>query len=177
MIDLYLFEIKCAEEIGDYRLADSLDSKLMRIASSNHREIQKKITRKVESDSAIKDVSFSNSRQKFIVSADQSLSNFTKREIQSLAGPYPVSFRYSNKTIDELMSGESEDPMQRHLNELEQLGPDYVGLDSLDGMEPSDEDLRFTAEHPENEFNEDPEDIDAFLLEFARDNMRTQPGY
>ena len=30
MIDLYLFEIKCAEEIGDFRLADALDKKWMR---------------------------------------------------------------------------------------------------------------------------------------------------
>jgi hypothetical protein len=177
MIDVYLFEIKCAEEIGDYRLADALDQRLTRIASTNHRDIQKKIVRKVESDSAIKDISFSNSRQKFIVSADQSLSNSKKREIKSLAGPYSVTFRYSNKTIDELMSGGSEDPMQRHLNELGQLGPDYIGLDALDNMEPSDEDLRFTAEHPEDELSGNPDDLDEFLLEFARDNMRKQPGY
>ena len=88
-----------------------------------------------------------------------------------------MAFRYSNKTIDELMGGGSEDPMRRHLKDLEQLGPDYVGLDALDDMEPSDEDLRFTAEHPEDELSGDPDDLDEFLLEFSRDNMRKQPGY
>jgi hypothetical protein len=174
MIDLYLFEIKCAEEIGDYRLADSLDNKLVRMASSDHKAIQKAILKKISNNEAIKDVYFSNSRQKFIVSADQSVNNSDKREIQKLAGPFSVSFRYSNKTIDELMAGESEDPTQRHLDSLEQMGPDYIGLDALDDMEPTDEELRFTAEHPADDLGGD---LDEFLLEFARDNARKLPGY
>jgi hypothetical protein len=171
MIDLYLFEIKCAEEIGDYRLADSLDNRLVRMASSDHKAIQKAILKKISNNEAIKDVYFSNSRQKFIVSADQSVNNSDKREIQKLAGPFSVSFRYSNKTIDELMGGDSEDPIQRHLDSLEQMGPDYIGLDDTD---PTDAELKYTVEHPADDLGGD---LDEFLLEFARDNARKLPGY
>ena len=174
MIKDFLFEIKCAEEIGNYKLADALDYRLVKLAAANHKDIQKKISKKVERESAIKDISFSNTQQKFIVSAEQSLNNSVKRQIKELAGPYAVSFRYSNKNIDELMSGMPEDPMQRHLDELEQLGPDYVGLDEFDNMEPTDEDLRFTAEFPDE--NEESE-MDDFYLEHALKHIKTLPGY
>ena len=174
MIDLYLFEIKCAEEIGDFRLADALDKKLVRIAKSDHKDILRKITRKTKSDSAVEDVSFSKTRQKFVVKVKPSLNDTLKRKIKDLAGPYSVSFRYSNKTIDELM-GESEDPMQRHLDELDLLGPDYIGLDRMDEMEPSEADLEYTAEFPAEDSSDDA--LDEFLLEFARKNMRSLPGY
>jgi hypothetical protein len=175
MIDLYLFEIKCAEEIGDFRLADALDKKLVRIAKSDHKDILRKITRKTKSDAAVEDVSFSKTRQKFVVKAKPSLNDTLKRKIKDLAGPYSVSFRYSNKNIDELMSGVSEDPIKRHLDKLKQLGPDYVGLDKFNDMEPTDEDLRFTAEFPAENSSNDA--LDEFLLEYARKNMRSLPGY
>jgi hypothetical protein len=87
MIKDFLFEIKCAEEIGNYKLADALDNRLVKLAAANHKDIQKKISKKVERESAIKDISFSNTQQKFIVSAEQSLNNSVKRQIKELAGP------------------------------------------------------------------------------------------
>ena len=68
MVDILLFEIACAEKIGDFKLADSLDDKLMKMASTNHRDIIRKIEKKFNKQSGIYDVSFSNSRQIFFIS-------------------------------------------------------------------------------------------------------------
>jgi hypothetical protein len=68
----------------------------------------------------------------------------------------------------------SEDPIQRHLDKLKQLGPDYVGLDKFDDMEPTEEDLRFTAEFPDE--NEESE-MDDLYLEHALKHIKTLPGY
>ena len=142
MVDILLFEIACAEKIGDFKLADSLDDKLMKMASTNHRDIIRKIEKKFNKQSGIYDVSFSNSRQILVVNADNALPNSIKREITNLSNPYGVSFKYSQKNIDQLYHG-NEDPLDRHTKQLEQQfpGDEHMGADILEDMEPTDLDL------------------------------------
>ena len=173
MIDVYLFEIECAEAIGAYKIADSLNDKLIKIANNSHKSILKQIEKKINKTTGIKDISFSNSQQKFIVSAEPNVLNSVKREIRSLAEPYNVSFRYSHKTIDELMMGNNTDPLDRHLSQLPEDG--YITLDEFDNLEPSDLDLDL-EEVPEDSLSEDPFDLDQLLLQHARDDMRKNHG-
>ena len=154
MIDIYLFEIECAEQIGDYKLADSLDQRLLKMASSNHKDIQKKLQKTLSRDSNIKDVSFSNYQQKFIISAEPTITMSKKQDIKNMAGPFPVSFRYSHKTIDELMKS-SPDPMERHIDKFQDPLQDYIDKDDFENIEPTAEDLDFEDE-PDQGFQMTP---------------------
>lgn len=167
MLKDFLFEIQCAEEIGAYRIADALDAKLLRLATSDHKTLKKQIEKKY-STNGVKSVSYSPSQQKFIVSAEPNISNKTKRAIQSIVEPYNLSFRYSMKNIDELMGGRGIDPIDRHMKSFYPLGDYYIGLDEFDEMEPSEEDLKFEEEFPADEISEDPNSMDPFLADFAR---------
>ena len=95
MIKTYLFEIQCAEDIGNFRLADKLSSNLVKIASTDHKSIKKKLQKDFSNINAIKEISFAPSSQKFIVYADGSLSNTVKKNIKQVAKPFVVSFKYS----------------------------------------------------------------------------------
>lgn len=181
MLEDFLFEIQCAEEIGAFKLADSLDRKLIRMATGDHSSIRKQIERKYDSSSGVKSVNFSPSQQKFIINVDAGISNNVKREIKNVADPYGVSFKYSQKNIDQLYGSPEEmdpaieglykapqiDPLDAHLSRLNALSPDHIGLDELDDMEPTDEELRETAEFPADELSDDPDGLDALLLEEA----------
>ena len=190
MLEDFLFEIQCAEEIGAYKLADSLDHRLIKIATSDHSKIRKQIEKKYDSSSGVKGVSFSSSQQKFIVAVDASLPNNVKREIKNLAGPFSVSFKYSQKNIDQLYGSPEEmdpsieglykaphlDPLDAHLSRLNALPPDHIGLDELDDMEPTDEELQETAEFPADELSDDPSGLDALLLEEAYREVQKHLG-
>lgn len=168
----FLFEIECAEKVGAYRIADDLQKKLVKIANSDHKAIEKQILKKYEG-SHIKDVHFSPTQQKFIVSAEAGTPNNMKRDIKHMADPYTVSFRYSAKNIDELMGGEEYDPLQPHLEALRSpIDNDYVGMDVFDDMEPTDEELNETEEFPADELSEDPYSMDQLMLERARDYIK-----
>ena len=163
MLKDFLFEIQCAEEIGAYRIADALDAKLLRLATSDHKTLKKQIEKKY-STNGVKSISYSPSQQKFIISADSSLPNNIKRDIKSIVEPYSLSFKYSMKNIDELM-GEGEDPLDRHIDNL------LAGLYNNE-REPSDEELNFEEEFPADDISEDPYSFDQLLLELARQDMR-----
>ena len=45
----------------------------------------------------------------------------------------------------------------------------------MDEMEPSEADLEYAAEFPAEDSSDDA--LDEFLLEYARKNMRSLPGY
>jgi hypothetical protein len=171
MLKDFLFEIQCAEEIGAYRIADALDAKLLRLATSDHKTLKKQIEKKY-STNGVKSVSYSPSQQKFIVSADPNISNKTKRAIQSIVEPYNLSFRYSMKNIDELMGGREFDPIDRHMKSFDNPLGDYIGLDEFDEMEPSEEDLNFTEEFPADELSEDPYSMDQYWVDFARRDIK-----
>lgn len=172
-----LFEIECAEEVGAYRLADSLQKKLVKIASSDYKAISKQIMKKYDGNEQIKDIHFSVPQQKFIISADSNISNNAKRDIKQMADPYTVSFRYSAKNIDELMGGEEFDPLTPHLRSLENpVDTDYIGLDEFYDMEPTEEELRMTEEFPAEEISQDPYSMDQLMLERARDYVRKLTG-
>lgn len=130
MLNDFLFEIQCAEEIGAYRIADALDAKLLRLATSDHKTLKKQIEKKY-SNIGIKEVNYSPAQQKFIISADASLPNKIKRDIQSIVEPYNLSFRYSSKNIDELMMADTIDPIEKHIKSLKNPVGDYIGLGQL----------------------------------------------
>ena len=176
MVDILLFEISCAEQIGDYKLADTLDEKLKKMASTNHRDVIRKIERKFDKQSGINDVSFSNSKQVLVVAADAALPNSIKREITTLSAPYGVTFKYSQKNIDQLYNGsENPDPMDRHTHKLEEMypGDEHIGLDSMDDIEPTMQDLDL-EEVPGESWDDDPNGLDEFLLNFAREEISKQ---
>lgn len=166
MIEDLLFEIECAEKIGAFKIADSLDKKLIKIA--HHKDLIKKIEKQFGLNSGIKTVEFSPSQQKLIVSAEPNISNKIKREIQQIANPMSVSFRYSAKNIDELMAT-TPDPLERHKKQFNPFG-EYITLEEFDDAEPTAEDLEM--EEIPDELSEDPNSLDAFLLEEARKQMR-----
>lgn len=169
----FLFEIECAEKVGAFRIADNLQNRLIRMAGADHKNITKQIMKKYEGSDQVKDIHFSAAQQKFIISADANLPNNTKRDIKHMADPYTVSFRYSAKNIDELMSGEEFDPLQPHLDALRSpIDDDYIDIDVFDDMEPTDEELRQTEEFPADELSEDPYSMDQLMLERARDYIK-----
>ena len=182
MLKDFLFEIECAEKLGNYKLADAMDKKLYKIATTDKKNIQKEILKKFNSE--IKQISYSPSQNKFIIAVDGSLSNNIKRNIKELADPFSVSFKYSQvkKDIDTLMGVDTEfdpymsnkksiSPEEMHLKKFDDLGKDYIGLDALDDMEPTDEELRFEAEFPADDFDNDPNSMDSFWLDHARRNI------
>lgn len=171
MLKDFLFEIQCAEEIGAYRIADALDARLLKLATSDHKTLKKEIEKKY-SNIGIKEVNYSPAQQKFIISADASLPNKIKRDIQSIVEPYNLSFRYSMKNIDELMRADEIDPLERHIDSLNNPLGDYIGLDEFDEIEPSEEDLNFEEEFPADEISEDPYSMDQFWVDFARRDIK-----
>ena len=180
MIDIYLFEIRCAEAIGDYRLADALCSRLAKIASTNHKEVQKKIVKKFNVAAGVKDISFSNIQQKFIVSAESSLSNNIKRDIQNTASPFPVSFRYSQnfQNIDELMAKPSLN-VDRHVEDdmkNEIPGDEFIDMFDID-REPNYSEMKLTEENPPDDLSEGPTGMDQFLLDHARRDIEKRLGF
>lgn len=165
MLNDFLFEIACAEEIGDFRLADSLDKKLMKIASTDHKALKKKIKKKYSNNPEIKSVDYSLSQKKFIISASPGLPSSTKKELKELASPYAVSFRYSHKDIDDLMGDEGKRHdyiIEKHLREVEEG----------DEREPKFGDLRIEEEYPVDDLSDDPYSLDQYWLEFAREHIK-----
>lgn len=163
-----LFEIKCAEEIGAYKIADNLDKQLVKYASKTQRQITKAIEKTFNSQSGIKNVAYSNSQNKFIIEAEPSLPNSIKKEIKNIAEPYSVSFRYSEKNIDELISS-MPDPIERHMKRFNPFG-DYITLDEFENYEPTAQDLEM--EEDVEPLSDDPSHLDHLLLEEARKQMK-----
>ena len=91
MVDLYLFEIECTEELGNYKLADVLTQKMIKSASNKPNDIKKNIL-KIE---GVDDVLYSHSSKKFTVYCKASTTKSTKNKIREQASPYDVSFIYS----------------------------------------------------------------------------------
>jgi hypothetical protein len=164
MLKDFLFEIQCAEEIGAYRIADSLDAKLLRLATSDHKTLKKQIEKKYSNNKDIKSIDYSPGQHKFIISADSSLPNNIKRDIKSIVEPYSLSFKYSMKNIDELM-GEGEDPLHRHIKNL------LAELYNKE-REPSDAELKLEEEFPANDISDDPYSLDQLLLAEALEDIR-----
>jgi hypothetical protein len=162
MLKDFLFEIQCAEEIGAYRIADALDAKLLRLATSDHKTLKKQIEKKYSNNKDIKSIDYSPGQHKFIISADSSLPNNIKRDIKSIVEPYSLSFKYSMKDIDQLM-GEGEDPLDIHINNL---------LAGLDNEEPSDAELKREEQFPADDISYDPYSIDQLWLVQAFKDMR-----
>jgi hypothetical protein len=169
VLDIYLFEIQCAEEIGAYKIADELDRKLVKMASSNHRTVQKKIEKRFSSNPQFKGVDFSPSQSKFIVSATPSVSFKTRREIESVASPYKVSFRYSSKSIDDLYNEPFQSGEDIMLEQMMGEFPEgYIGDDDFD-REPTDEEMRFTSEFPADDTEGD---FDGLIEEMVLDDLK-----
>jgi len=164
MLKDFLFEIQCAEEIGAYRIADALDAKLLRLATSDHKTLKKQIEKKYSNNKDIKSIDYSPGQHKFIISADSSLPNNIKRDIKSIVEPYSLSFKYSMKNIDELM-GEGEDPLHRHIKNL------LAELYNKE-REPSDAELKLEEEFPADDISDDPYSLDQLLLAEALEDIR-----
>jgi len=164
MLKDFLFEIQCAEEIGAYRIADALDAKLLRLATSDHKTLKKQIEKKYSNNKDIKSIDYSPRQHKFIISADSSLPNNIKRDIKSIVEPYSLSFKYSMKNIDELM-GEGEDPLHRHIKNL------LAELYNKE-REPSDAELKLEEEFPADDISDDPYSLDQLLLAEALADIR-----
>ena len=88
MVDIYLFEIECTEDLGNYRLADELLDKMIKTASTN--DIKKNINKNFEID----DIAFSQSSKKFTVFCSAGTTKSVKVKIRKEAEPYSVSFIY-----------------------------------------------------------------------------------
>jgi hypothetical protein len=164
MLRDFLFEIQCAEEIGAHRIADALDAKLLRLATSDHKTLKKQIEKKYSNNKDIKSIDYSPGQHKFIISADSSLPNNIKRDIKSIVEPYSLSFKYSMKNIDELM-GEGEDLLHRHIKNL------LAELYNKE-REPSDAELKLEEEFPADDISDDPYSLDQLLLAEALKNIR-----
>jgi len=164
MLKDFLFEIQCAEEIGAYRIADALDAKLLRLATSDHKTLKKQIEKKYSNNKDIKSIDYSPGQHKFIISADSSLPNNIKRDIKSIVEPYSLSFKYSMKNIDQLM-GEGEDPLHRHIKNL------LAELYNKE-REPSDAELKLEEKFPADPISDDPYSLDQLLLAEALEDIR-----
>lgn len=152
MLNDLLFEIKCAEDIGYYKLADSLDQKLIKLAS--HSSVAKKI-RKI---SDVLGVYFSPSNNQFIISVKSSTSNKTKRKIKEIAGSDKVSFKYSNKKEQEEAD---EEALEQFMHDIEKLTDEQLEeFKEFWGGKPSDRELQM--------IELDPESIKLYSTDFER---------
>ena len=151
-----LFEIKCAEEVGYYKLADQLDVRLMKLASVDYALIKKALRKKYENA----EVDFYPSLNKFIISFSNELSNSEKRNIQKMAYPYDVAIRSAQyKNIDQLMEDDEFNIEQHHIDQLDKEfpGKDYVSREDIFDREPTDEELLREEQFPAEEFSEEGE--------------------
>lgn len=153
----FLFEIECAEAVGEYKLADQLSNRLIKISSADPKSIIKEIKKTLSQNNDIKDIKFSKTLQKFVVSLDQSTSNSTKRKITSIAEPFKVSFKYSEKKPS-FMDIFDEDPEEKAIRDI------------LEGKEePDEEDM--ILEKEVDPLSDDVLSLDDFLLEEARRHL------
>jgi hypothetical protein len=90
MVDIFLFEIECSEELGNYRLADDLLGKMIKMASSKTKEIKKNVKKNFNID----DIHFSQSSKKFTVICKSGITKSMKDKIRKEVEPYSVSFIY-----------------------------------------------------------------------------------
>lgn len=143
MLDLLLYEVECAEKAGDFKAADILDYKLVKIAMSNHLKLKRDIFKKFNSseNNVIKSVRFSSSKNKFIITIDRNANFGLKKKITNSVAPFKVSFRYSNISpeMESIRGLEKEFP-----------GDDTIDFDDFD-REPTDEEMNFTSEFPDDE--------------------------
>lgn len=143
MLDLLLYEVECAENAGDFKTADALDSKLVKIAVSNRLKLKRDIFKKFNSpeNSIIKSVRFSSAKNKFIITIDRSANFSLKKKITHSVAPFGVSFRYSSLSpeMESIRGLEKEFP-----------GDDKIEFDDFD-REPTDEEMNFTSEFPDDE--------------------------
>lgn len=172
MFDLYLFEIECAEKIGAYKIADNLQDKLMKISSKDHKEVIKKIKKKFDKSSGFNDISYMQHLDKLEINVDPSMKKSVKDKIKDMADPFKVSFRYSSaKNIDELMSGSSIDPIEKHISRLKKLRKENPSFDIFK-EEPSDEELKETSEFPDDEeLSDSIMSLDQFLFLIALEDI------
>lgn len=142
MLEEFLFEIECAEKIGDYKTADVLDHKLLKLAQDNHTKVKRLLSKKFNTECGVKDISYSNYQDKFVISADYSITDSTKTKIKNLAKPFKVSFRFSQASFD---------PESHTINQLDEEFPGDEWIDPFDiDREPTDEEIDFTSEFPDS---------------------------
>ncbi len=143
MLDLLLYEVECSENIGDFRTADVLDRKLLKMAANNTTKIKRDIFRKFNSaeNIIIKSVRFSSARNKFIITIDRNVNFGLKKKITNSVAPFGVLFRYSGIS-----------PEMESIRGLENefAGNDQIEFDDFD-REPTSEEMDFTSEFPDDE--------------------------
>jgi len=175
MLNLYLFEIECAEKIGAFKIADSIQNRMIKEASKNYR----KIVEQVKLNPNVKDATYYKNLDKLIVSLNQDVTNAEKNKIKEKAKDLKIQFKYSSKkTIDELLLGKSIDPVDVQIEEIKKKynTDDHIGLDIFDeDQEPTTEQLKFTEEFPEflNEDDDNDESsLDHLLLLIALEDIK-----
>lgn len=87
MINDYLFEIECADEIGYYTLADNISNNLIKMAKSN--------TNLSKYKDKIKNIEYLKTLNKYYIVVDKFISNQDKSDIKSILAPASVSFKHS----------------------------------------------------------------------------------
>lgn len=153
MISDYIFEMNCLDEIGNYKLADELNFKIIKLASKSANEIRKEVTKKFKNNACVKKIHFNNNTQKFTVFVSPEIRDDTKTKIKKMIKPFAASFRCasSDYTINHLFDNH-QSPEDRSINDLLKEFPDeYISLEDMDNMEPTDEELRYTAEFPDDD--------------------------
>lgn len=159
MIDIFLFEIECAESIGAYKIADDLDRQLVKLASQDYKKVRKSLRKNFVEKNIVKEIDFSNSQNKFIVYSTPNLSSSEKRKIKELATPYAVSFRTASKEPPSFFSNKT-----LTLDDVLPIDPT-----DLDDREPTDEELRLISEFP---YDNDLTELDELYLVDALEKLK-----
>ena len=166
MISDYIFEIDCLDEIGNYKLADELNAKIIKLASANANEIRKQVIKKFKHDVCVKKIHFNNNTQKFTVFVSPEIPSDTKTKIRKMTKPFGASFRCANSNyyIDHLFD-DHQSPEDKSIEDLLKKFPnDYISMEDMDEMEPTDEELRYTAEFPDDDSFDEGNILDQLSL-------------
>jgi len=166
VISDYIFEINCLDEIGNYKLADELSLKMIKFASKDANEIRKEVIKKFKHNVGVKKIHFNNNTQKFTVVVSPEIQGDIKTKIKRMVNPFAVSFRCasSNYDIDHLFN-DHQSPEDKSINDLlKQFPDDYISLEDMDNMEPTDEELRYTSEFPDDDSFDEESIFDQLAL-------------
>lgn len=177
MIETLFFEMQCAENVGNYKLADMIENRLIRIATTNVNSVKKSLKKKISRNTVVKTMRFSSVKQAFVFECTRALSKTEKEKIKKIASPFGVMFRINTspsiktagfKDLDELMDTPGQDEADRSIHNLEVSHPEGLSMTSFLDEEPSDEDLLREEEFP-HELDES--DLDYILYGHKQKEM------
>ena len=187
MLEDFLFEMDCADEIGYYKHCDDLQKKLVKMASIDTKKIRKKLQKAIEKLKNAKGLSYSPSQKSFLINVSSDITQKERKQLKDLAKPVNVKFKYASKINEEELlellidlvkekkkdkketkvkefAFEDQDSFENLMDVPSKSGED-LELELFDPQkdEPTEEDLRRTTEFPADDIDE-AEDLLLMLL-------------